>query len=125
MHAVASDRDLLAEQLRLANVPPHKLAEAGGRQPSGEPEPEGWRPPASTLRPDFLIISPAKTGSTWLAVNLACHPQLFVAQGKEVKYFSSRFKTHDFNWYLDQFAPARPPAGHDRPTEERGRPTER
>jgi hypothetical protein len=58
-----------------------------------------------TWRPDFLIISPPKTGSTWLAENLRCHPQLFVPAIKEVRYFSSYFKALDLGWYLGHFAP--------------------
>ena len=57
-------------------------------------------------RPDFLVISPPKTGSTWLADNLRCHPQVFVPDIKEVRYFSRYFKWLDLNWYLDRFAPA-------------------
>ena len=57
-------------------------------------------------RPDFLVISPPKTGSTWLAANLRCHPQLFVPAVKEVKYFSSLARWLDFNWYCDHFRPA-------------------
>ncbi len=60
----------------------------------------------ATLRPDFLIISPAKTGSTWLAANLRCHPQIFVPAVKEVKYFSSFYQWFDLDWYLDHFRPA-------------------
>jgi hypothetical protein len=59
------------------------------------------------LRPDFLIISPAKTGSSWLAANVNRHPQLFIAEGKEVKYFSSFLRWFDLDWYLDHFVPAR------------------
>ncbi len=61
--------------------------------------------PAS-LRPDFLVISPPKTGSTWLADNLRRHPQIFLPGVKEVKYFSCFLKALDLNWYLDHFAPA-------------------
>ncbi len=57
-------------------------------------------------RPDFLVISPPKTGSTWLAANLRHHPQLFVPEVKEVKYFSSLFKYLDFGWYCDHFTAA-------------------
>ena len=60
----------------------------------------------SALRPDFLIISPPKTGSTWLAANLRLHPQVFVPDIKEVKYFSSFHRWLDLGWYLDHFAPA-------------------
>ena len=60
----------------------------------------------ASLGPDFLVISPPKTGSTWLADNLRRHPQLFVPAIKELKYFSSFFKALDLGWYLDQFSPA-------------------
>jgi hypothetical protein len=56
-------------------------------------------------RPDYLIISPPKTGSTWLADNLRRHKQIFVPSMKEIKYFSSFFKSLDLSWYLDQIAP--------------------
>ena len=76
---------LLTWQLQQAGVPPHKL---------------------TAQRPDFLIISPPKTGSTWLAANLRRHPQVFVPKVKEVKYFSAFFESLDVGWYLDHFEPA-------------------
>ncbi len=62
-------------------------------------------PPAGSL-PDFLVISPPKTGSTWLAANLACHPQVFIPAVKEVKYFSSYSRWLDLHWYARQFRDA-------------------
>lgn len=59
----------------------------------------------SPHRPDFLVVSPPKTGSTWLADNLRRHPGLYVPPVKELKYFSSFFKWLGPDWYLDQFAP--------------------
>lgn len=56
--------------------------------------------------PQFLVISPPKTGSTWLAENLRRHPQLFIPTIKEVKYFSSLYKWLDLGWYADHFAAA-------------------
>lgn len=53
--------------------------------------------------PDFLVISPPKTGSTWLAANLRCHPGIFVPDVKEVKYFSLYHRWLDLNWYAGQF----------------------
>ncbi|HXD86187.1 MAG TPA: sulfotransferase domain-containing protein [Urbifossiella sp.] len=53
--------------------------------------------------PLFLVISPAKTGSTWLADNLRCHPQLFVPRIKEVKYFSMLYQWLDLHWYGGHF----------------------
>ena len=60
-------------------------------------------PGASRLLPDFLIICPPKTGSTWLAANLSCHPEVFIPQVKEVKYFSVYHKWLDLNWYARHF----------------------
>ncbi len=56
--------------------------------------------------PEFLIISPPKTGSTWLATRLRRHPELFVPDVKEIRYFSSLFKRLDLNWYLRHFSSA-------------------
>src|SRR5579871_1405390 len=57
-------------------------------------------------RPHFLVISPPKTGSTWLADNLRAHPGVFVPAVKEVKYFSSLHRWLDLDWYRHHFAPA-------------------
>jgi hypothetical protein len=65
----------------------------------------GHHQPA-TLRPDFLVISPPKTGSSWLAANLRCHPEVFIPEIKEIKYFSSLVKWLDLGWYLDHFSAA-------------------
>ncbi len=80
----APDRDFLAWCLRQQGVSHAKL---------------------TSLSPDFLVVSPPKTGSTWLAANLRCHPQVYVPDFKEVKYFSSFWKWLDLGWYLDQFSP--------------------
>jgi hypothetical protein len=81
--ALGTDRDVVAWWLRQPAIPDARLA---------------------ARRPDFLVISPAKTGSTWLADNLRRHPDLFVPAIKEVKYFSSWFKWFDLDWYLHHFA---------------------
>src|ERR1700733_13282559 len=83
--AVAPECDFPTECPQQYDVPPRKLA---------------------SLRPDYLIISPAKTGSTWLADKLRRHPQVFLPGQKELKYFSSFFQSLDLNWYLDQFSSA-------------------
>lgn len=56
--------------------------------------------------PDFLFISPPKTGTTWLAKHLARHPQIFIPPEKEVRYFDLLWKLHDVNWYLHKFIEA-------------------
>src|SRR5438270_8427389 len=66
--------------------------------------------------PRFLIISPAKTGSTWLADNLRCHSQLMVPRAKEVKYFSSFYRWLDLDWYASHFEAPGKIAGEASPT---------
>ncbi|MBI3862012.1 MAG: sulfotransferase domain-containing protein [Planctomycetia bacterium] len=53
--------------------------------------------------PDWMVIAPPKTGTTWVSENFRRHPQMFVPLSKEVKYFSNRFATEDLRWYLGQF----------------------
>lgn len=53
--------------------------------------------------PDWVVMAPPKTGTSWLAENLRMHPQVFVPWIKEVKYFSNRFETEDLRWYLSHF----------------------
>ena len=51
--------------------------------------------------PDFLVIGPQRTGTTWLYHNLKKHPQVFLPRQKETYYFSTlgrpehRFYRHD------------------------------
>lgn len=39
--------------------------------------------------PDFLIVGPQRTGTTWLFHNLKEHPEIFLPQEKELYYFST------------------------------------
>jgi hypothetical protein len=57
------------------------------------------------LIPDFLVISPPKTGTTWLAKHLTEHPQVFIPPEKEVRYFDVLWRFHEVNWYLNKFSP--------------------
>jgi len=52
--------------------------------------------------PDFLIIAPPRTGTTWLSENLGIHPGIFITS-REIRYFSRYWKFFDINWYLRQF----------------------
>ena len=38
--------------------------------------------------PDFFILGPQRTGSTWLHENLRHHPQLMISEPKELYYFN-------------------------------------
>ena len=60
--------------------------------------------------PDFLIIGPQRTGTTWLHANLRWHPQIFLSEPKELFYFSRLktpdhpgFQSADLAWYLSFF----------------------
>jgi hypothetical protein len=47
--------------------------------------------PDTDLRnfPDFLIVGPQRTGTTWLFHNLKSHPEIFLPKEKELYYFST------------------------------------
>lgn len=60
--------------------------------------------------PDFLIIGPQRTGTTWLHAHLRFHPQIFLSEPKELFFFSSletrdpkRFVSDQLAWYLRFF----------------------
>jgi hypothetical protein len=60
--------------------------------------------------PDFLIIGPQRTGTTWLHANLRFHPQIFLSEPKELFFFSRlktpqhpHFQSNDLAWYLQFF----------------------
>ena len=39
--------------------------------------------------PDFLLLGPQRTGSSWLCKHLARHPEIFLPREKETYYFST------------------------------------
>jgi hypothetical protein len=60
--------------------------------------------------PDFLIIGPQRTGTTWLHQILRKHPEVLLADPKELFFFSRlkdrshpRFESAELDWYLDHF----------------------
>lgn len=60
--------------------------------------------------PDFMIVGPQRTGTTWLYENLRTHPQVLFAEPKETFFFSSlgpggngRFGSNDLGRYLSMF----------------------
>ena len=60
--------------------------------------------------PDFLIIGPQRTGTTWLHAHLRFHPQIFLSEPKELYFFSSlerrdpkRFVSDELSSYLRYF----------------------
>jgi len=60
--------------------------------------------------PNFLIVGPQRTGTTWLHAHLRYHPQIMLSEPKELFFFSSlqtpgspRFRSDDLGWYLQFF----------------------
>ena len=39
--------------------------------------------------PDFFIVGPQRTGTTWLHAHLRFHPQIFLAEPKELFFFAA------------------------------------
>lgn len=57
----------------------------------------------STL-PNFLIVGPPRTATTWLYKCLDNHPDVFVPNIKEARYFDEHFQKKDFAWYKSLYA---------------------
>ncbi|MFN2426767.1 MAG: sulfotransferase [Candidatus Binatia bacterium] len=60
--------------------------------------------------PDFLIVGPQRTGTTWLHAVLGSHPEVFLTEPKELFFFSRlrqrsspRFESALLDWYLAHF----------------------
>lgn len=60
--------------------------------------------------PDFLIAGPQRTGTTWLHAHLRHHPEIMLAEPKELFFFSSlkdpggrRFRSNELRWYQQFF----------------------
>jgi hypothetical protein len=60
--------------------------------------------------PDFLIVGPQRTGTTWLHAHLRYHPEIFLAEPKELFFFSRlkppghpKFQSDELEWYLRFF----------------------
>ena len=47
--------------------------------------------PANLTLPDFIGIGAPQGGTTWLYENLRHHPELFLSEKKEIRYFSIKF----------------------------------
>ena len=66
--------------------------------------------PGSYRVPDFLIIGPQRTGTTWLARHLALHEEVFIPAEKELYYFNyllekqgPLYSSDKLSWYLGKF----------------------
>ena len=64
--------------------------------------------------PDFMVVGPQRTGSTWLHSNLVLHPEVFMSNPKEIFFFNllnkpnhKKYKSNSLAWYMKFF--------HDKP----------
>lgn len=51
--------------------------------------------------PDFLVVGPQRTGTTWLTENMRFHPEIFMSFPKEIYFFNrllSKDNTHSLHW---------------------------
>lgn len=61
--------------------------------------------------PDFLVVGPQRTGTTWLQRNLDQHPQIFMSVPKELFFFNKLIKKNSdknyssnrLEWYSSKF----------------------
>jgi len=59
--------------------------------------------------PDFLILGPQRTASTWLSQNLRSHPEILFSTPKELHFFNRLLPDHPYHrsseltWYLNFF----------------------
>lgn len=68
--------------------------------------------PGSYEFPDFLLIGPQRTGTSWLRENLSFHPEIFMPSKKELYFFNklitksgSNYTSDRLEWYSEQFNP--------------------
>lgn len=61
--------------------------------------------------PDFFVVGPHRTGTTWLYKNIRRHPQIFMSSPKEIYFFTSiknsnhrRHVSDKLSWYLKLFS---------------------
>jgi hypothetical protein len=59
---------------------------------------------ASGKFPDFLVIAPPKTGTSWLHHNLVRHPGIYIPPAKEVRFFDLHWRSQNIAWYFSQFS---------------------
>jgi hypothetical protein len=57
--------------------------------------------------PTFIVLGPPRTGTTWLFKCLNQHPDIYLSERKEVRYFDEQFDQGEA-WYRDAFADAPP-----------------
>jgi len=54
------------------------------------------------MLPNYLIIGAARCGTSWLAKNLQLHPDIYMAECKEVHFFDQNYEK-GISWYEEIF----------------------
>ena len=53
-------------------------------------------------KPNFLLIGAPRCGTTWIAMNLIHHPEIYIPSQKELHYFDWNLEK-GLSWYKEQF----------------------
>jgi hypothetical protein len=61
-------------------------------------------PDQRRMLPDFLVVSPPRTATTWLDANLRGHWNIVIPPEKEVRYFDRAWRDRSLEWYCRRFA---------------------
>lgn len=54
------------------------------------------------MLPNFLLIGPGRSGSTWITKSLSAHPDIFIPRRKSTRYFSRNYDK-GVDWYQSLF----------------------
>ncbi|MEO6183807.1 MAG: sulfotransferase [Verrucomicrobiota bacterium] len=65
----------------------------------------GLLPSRKIALPDFLGIGAPQSGTTWLYENLRSHPEIFMPERKELRYFEKNFHKSLSLYYAPNFKP--------------------
>jgi hypothetical protein len=52
--------------------------------------------------PNFLLVGPGRTGTTWVTKNLMLHPQVFLPRRKSTRFFMDNYDK-GLTWYMSHF----------------------
>lgn len=58
--------------------------------------------PFARRSPNFLLIGPGRTGTSWVTKNLMLHPDIFMPRSKSVRFFITNYDK-GLDWYLAHF----------------------
>lgn len=54
--------------------------------------------------PDFFVLSPPRTGTTWLSTVLMSHPDIYIPPEKELRYFDTAWKYSAIDYYIGRYS---------------------